>query len=301
MAFEVVSLGESIWHLQSGANAGLMASDGQAIVIDCGLDDDFGRRIKRMLESNRLSLAALILTHGHADHFGGAAYLRKHLPPFPVYAPAIEAAFIEHPSLEGLMLSAGAAAFDQLKGKFTLASACKVDHSLSPGVHTLAGMELEILPIEGHSPGQIGVRHRDIVFSADAFLPIATLQKYPIPFTVHIGQALGALDRLAALDGVTFAPGHGPQLSTAQARAVMSANHETLRRLLDAVATAIAEMPRTLDDIMMQVGAALGDPLGSAVSYYLARAAVQASLVYWYEAGQAHLLSSGGLKWTKSV
>lgn len=301
MAFEVVSLGESIWHLQSGANAGLIAADGQAIVIDCGLDDDFGRRIKRTLEANGLSLAALILTHGHADHFGGAAYLCRNFPPFPVYAPQSEAAFIEHPSLEGLMLSAGAAAFDQLKGKFTLAQACKVNHYLSAGAQSIAGIALEILPIEGHSPGQVAVRHRDILFSADAFLPTATLQKYPIPFTVHIGQALAALERLATLDGITFAPGHGPQLSTAQAREVITANHAALRRLLDAVATAIAERPRTLDEIMIEVGASLGDPLGNAVSYYLARAAVQASLVYWYEAGRAQIIGGGGLKWVRST
>jgi glyoxylase-like metal-dependent hydrolase (beta-lactamase superfamily II) len=291
MPFEVVKLAENVYHLQSGANAGLIVADGQALVIDAGLDDDMGKRIKRTLESLKVSLAALILTHGHADHFGGAAYLRRALPPFSVYAPPLEAAFISNTALEGMMLSAGAAPIDQLRGKFTLAQACAVDQPLAHGALNLLGCELEIVPLPGHSPNQIGVRYRDILFSADAFLPSAALQKYPVPFTVHMAQALESLARLSALDGVLFAPGHGAQLS--DARAVIAHNSAVLQRLIETTFEQLRAAPANDGALTQQVCAALGDPLPNAVSYGLARTAVQAALVYLYERGQVAFEAGG--------
>ncbi|PJF43462.1 MAG: MBL fold metallo-hydrolase [Chloroflexota bacterium] len=292
MPFEVVKLTENVYHLQSGANVGLIVADGRALVIDAGLDEEMGRRIKRTLESLGVSLAALLLTHGHADHFGGAAYLRRNLPPFAVYAPPLEAAFISQPTLEGMMLSAGAAPIDQLKGKFTLAQPCAVDHPLEVGTLNLLGLELEIVPLAGHSPSQVGVRYGDILFSADAFLPVATLQKYPVPFTVHMAQALETLRRLSALDGVLFAAGHGAQLS--DAREVIAANIAVLERLIAMTLERVRAAPANDGTLTQQVCAALGDSLPNAVSYGLARTAVQAALVYLYERAQV-TFEAGGL------
>src|SRR5579859_5177524 len=97
MPFEVVRVASNVYHLQSGANNGLILSGTQAIVIDAGLDDDAGKKIKKTIESFGAQLTALIITHGHADHFGGAAYLRRTVPPFTVFAAGIEAAFIANP------------------------------------------------------------------------------------------------------------------------------------------------------------------------------------------------------------
>jgi len=290
MAFTSVPLSDSIFHLQSGANSGLLRAGNQAIVIDCGLDDDAGKKIKKTLESMNLTLAALLITHGHGDHFGGAAYLRRSLPPFVVYAPATEAAFIENPNIEGIFLSGGALPFDAFKGKFTLAQPCKVDHLLEPGTLELSGLELEVMGIAGHSPSQVAVRCGDVLFSADAFLPVETLQKYPIPFTVHIGSALDALDRLAALEGVTFAPGHGVHLM--DARPVIEANRAALLRVVAAVEDALATGPLDDSAATQAAAVALGDALATPVGYALARTTVQAALVYLYE--QKRALWEGG-------
>ena len=296
MAFEIVGLGDGLYHLQSGTNSGLIVRDGRGILIDTGLDDDAGRRLKKALESLKVTLDAVILTHGHADHFGGTAYLRRNLPDFTVYAPVIEAAFIANPALEGYMLSAGAAPFDQLQGKFTRAPGCVVDHELTLGKQTINGVDLDIIGLAGHSPNQVGVQIGDVLFSADAFLPIPTLQKYPVPFTTHIGQALAVLHQLEGRSGIVFAPGHGVHLP--DARKTLLANITALEAVVEATEAVIRTAPQHEGEITHQVCRALGDPLSSAVGYYLARATVQASLVYLYEQGRAAILNDGRMAWT---
>ncbi|HIQ02262.1 MAG TPA: MBL fold metallo-hydrolase, partial [Anaerolineales bacterium] len=84
----VVELAPGIFHLQSGANMGLVVQDGRGLLIDAGLDKDAARRALRVVEGMDVSLEAIFLTHAHADHFGGAHFLQRRLG-VPTYAPAL--------------------------------------------------------------------------------------------------------------------------------------------------------------------------------------------------------------------
>ena len=60
-------------------NIGLVRTgEGQAVLIDSGGDDSSGRRIRKALEAEGLTLQAIYNTHSHADHIGGNAFLQTH-------------------------------------------------------------------------------------------------------------------------------------------------------------------------------------------------------------------------------
>ncbi len=46
--------------------------------------------LERLLDARGLSLAAILLTHHHADHVGGVARLLERFPGIPVFGPALE-------------------------------------------------------------------------------------------------------------------------------------------------------------------------------------------------------------------
>ena len=77
-----------IWLLRHGRNA-VVVDPGDAAVVESHL------------AAQALSLAAILVTHHHADHIGGlAALLARH--PVPVFGPATEAiAGVSHPVAEG--------------------------------------------------------------------------------------------------------------------------------------------------------------------------------------------------------
>ena len=83
---ELVQLTEAAYQLRGGLNAGLIVQDGRAVLVDTGLDRDTAKKILRHIESLKITLAAVVITHAHADHCGGAATIRARTGA-PVYAP----------------------------------------------------------------------------------------------------------------------------------------------------------------------------------------------------------------------
>lgn len=78
-----------------GVNAYVVDGDEGVILIDTGLPRRHGRVLKKLSEIGRSTddIAAIVLTHAHADHTGGAAALSA-LSAAPVVAPIEDASAI---------------------------------------------------------------------------------------------------------------------------------------------------------------------------------------------------------------
>lgn len=282
---DLVRLAESVYQLQGGTNIGLIADGPQALAIDAGLDRDAGRRVVRAAEELGVRITAVAITHAHADHFGGAAEIKRRTGA-AVYAPAFEAAIIENPELEAYYLFSGAQPPAELRHKFILAPGCRVDGRIEPGSQTLAGFTIEAIPMPGHAQNQMMIARNDICFAGDAFFQPAVLDKYGIPFYVDIVRAQESLERLATLNGhfTWFVPGHGPAITDIVR--VAELNRQRIQAIREHVRAALRE-PIAAEEVLAAVAGAMEISISAPAIYYLTFTTIHACLSALQAAGEA--------------
>jgi glyoxylase-like metal-dependent hydrolase (beta-lactamase superfamily II) len=170
-----------------------------ALVIDPGLQPDL---ILDFLREQALSAAAVLNTHGHADHIGGNGALKEAFPQAPLLIGAGDA----------VMLGDAEA---NLSAPFGIAvTSPPADRLVREGdVLDLAGVRLEVLEVPGHSPGHVVLVHRadpTIVFGGDVLFRGSIGRS---DFPGGDGRLLleGIKEKLFRLPGDTVVyPGHGP-------------------------------------------------------------------------------------------
>jgi glyoxylase-like metal-dependent hydrolase (beta-lactamase superfamily II) len=273
---ELIRLTDSAYQLRGGANAGLIVRDRLAVLVDTGLDRDTAKKILRLVDGLSLRLAGIVITHAHADHFGGAALLRGRTGA-PVYAPALEAAIVTNPLLEPIYLFSGAVPPPTLRHKFTLAEACPVDGLIEPGEVIIGGVPVQALPAPGHAPNQMMIAGGGVCFVADACFAPEILIKHGIPFYVDVIQTSASLASLASLDGsyAAFVPGHGQAVASIGPWA--GENAARLAEIRHAVTQALRESTE-LGDILLHTTSRLKVVVESPVVYYLTQTTVLACL-----------------------
>lgn len=195
---QLLELRENVWVIQGGANIGVIAYEDHCLIIDSGMDKDSGQNILKQVKKLGLTPTALLITHAHADHFGGAHYLVRQTG-LQVYATRIEASVMSGPILEPLYLFGGAQPPKELQHKFFLAKPCNVDVILAGNELSVDQVPVEVIPLPGHSSEQIGVAFRDTLFVGDAFLTPEILDKHRIPFYTDIQAGLQTLRFLKRL------------------------------------------------------------------------------------------------------
>ncbi len=285
---EAVEVCPGIWVFRGGVNLGAVAKDGEVVFLDAGLDDGPARKLWRWAEERGLRPRAAILTHAHADHFGGA-YLWENRG-LPLYASDLEGAMMEHPVCEPLFLFSGAAPLPELLSKFTMAKPCRLSGTLAPGMAGFGPVSLEVVALPGHSPAQIGIRAGEVLFCADALFPQSILQKHPIPFCHNFSQALASLRAVEAAELVV--PGHGPILEGQEVRKACNAFQNQLFRLRETVLKEIAT-PKGVDEVIAKTAAELGASFAQATEFLLAKTTILAALTSLVEEGLAEAMVAG--------
>ena len=155
-----------------------------AAIIDPG---DTVPEIKELVKKDNLDVRAIFLTHGHYDHVGGVAALRKKYKDIPVYL---------HP---------------EDAGKDTELMPTR---ALDPvtlwrdgDVVMVGELQVEVLHTPGHSAGSVTLRCQDVLFTGDTL------------FTQSVGRTdfpggsqealMASLKRLGELEGdYQVLPGH---------------------------------------------------------------------------------------------
>lgn len=324
---QLIELQENIWVIQGGANIGIIAHEDHCLIIDSGMDKDSGQNILKQVKKLGLTPTALLITHAHADHFGGAHYLVRQTG-LQVYATRVEASVISGPILEPLYLFGGAQPPKELQHKFFLAKPCKVDVILEGHELSVDQIPLVVLPLPGHSTEQVGVAIKDTLFVGDAFFTPKILDKHHIPFYTDIQAGLKTLGFLKELvkNPDTFSPdvltsssgnllntkttpfklvvaGHGELYSSSdQVNQVIDYSVQRLESILEQVRNSLDYgEPRSASDVLSSVAAIHDASITTLSQHALYNTTVQAALSALYTQDVIHpIFQDNRLLWQRT-
>lgn len=179
-----------------GTNSYLVRADraaAEALVVD---PSGSATEIRLALASRGARCALILVTHGHFDHILGLAELAEGTGA-PVYAPAAERALLEQPAAftpPGIDVRPYTAE-TLLEGGETL---------------ELAGLEVEVVSVPGHSPGHLAYAIDGAILSGDVLFA-GSVGRTDLPggdWDTLLRSIAKLFDRFP-VDTVVH-PGHGP-------------------------------------------------------------------------------------------
>src|SRR5262245_3249613 len=118
-----------------------------ALVIDPGLEPDL---ILDELAEHGLTPAAVLNTHGHADHIGGNEAMKRASPDAPLVIGELEPVMLTDPMAN--LSAVFGAPITSPPADATVKEGDVIEH---------AGIAVEVRHIPGHSPGHVVFIHRD--------------------------------------------------------------------------------------------------------------------------------------------
>ena len=271
----VERLSDRTGYLPGAVNVGVVwIDDRHVLMVDTGLNESNGKKALRAIDGAGGTVVGVLTTHAHADHFGANATVVKRTAA-KVYAPPIDEAVVRHPELMPRLLYAGADPPPSMRGRFLLAEPSPVDAVLGHGRTNVEGVPIEVVPLPGHSPGQVGYLIDGVFFSADIVLPPEALTKFKIPYLCSVTEHLASLDRAATVELDVAMPGHGPVVESLSD--LIDLNRNLALRLITTTVE-VLKTPMTIDPLIAALLAAFDADPTDAAAFYLIQPTIYATL-----------------------
>ena len=180
---------------------------GDCLIIDTGLD---AGNLPGFLAEHDLNPVALVFTHGHVDHIGGATAVRSRFPDMKVHIHKLDAEMLVRP--EHNLSQMTGMPFSTEPQDSCLAEGDTVEQ---------AGVKLLVLHTPGHTPGGICLYSKEdgVAFVGDTLFA-DSVGRTDFPNGSMAQLIDGIKEKLFVLpDETKVYPGHGPATTIAHEKA----------------------------------------------------------------------------------
>ena len=266
-------LSENVFYIAGRTNIGVITlSKNECIIIDSGIDEDYGRKILKVLSSNNLKIKALINTHAHADHIGGNKIIYDRIN-VKICSSFGEKPFIENPLLEPLYLYSTYPP-KILRSKLFMADPTPVHEVLENDFNNL-----KIIKLPGHSLDMIGIVYENVAFIADALFSREILEKHSIPYHLNIKQALETIENLKKLKNLIYLPSHGAP--TENIEELIEHNISAIMKIKNLIIEELSS-PKSIDELAKIVIQKTLNKINNVGQYFLIKSALL-SYISWFD------------------
>ena len=182
-------------------NCYVVSEQDTAIVIDPVIE---GEAVLAYLQARQLKLAAIINTHGHADHIAGNQWFREQTGA-PVWIHAADAVYLTDPALNLSSMVMG----EGMKSP-------EAERLLKDGDQIALGTAfLTVIHTPGHTPGSICLLGPGVLFSGDTlFRSSVGRSDFPGGDARVLRESLQKLKELPPATRIY--PGHGQETTMAE-------------------------------------------------------------------------------------
>ena len=195
-----------------------------------------------------LGLEAILITHGHADHFGWASTLKRRTRAL-VVAPKEDAFLIEIPEVNVRGMFSWARPPVEMTTRFFLGEACTVDRYTED--YPFEGKIAPLL-LPGHTMGHTGYLCDGVLFAGDALYPKAVWERHKLPYSIDVELTRRSL---SAIENATFdwlVPSHSQVMSKDESDAQIELHLERLAEI-DAMILRLLERARSTEELIHTV------------------------------------------------
>jgi hydroxyacylglutathione hydrolase len=182
------------------SNCYILGDNGEGVIIDPGADV---REIMDAVESTKLKIKYIILTHAHLDHIVSMDSLRD----------KIGAKVLVHENDAAALVDGWANGAAMFGIDISLKSA---DMNLKDGdIVEVGGLKLEIIHTPGHSPGSMCIKAGNNLFTGDTLFRMS-IGRTDLPGGNYDEIMDSLKNKLMKLDGeIKVYPGHGSSTTIA--------------------------------------------------------------------------------------